>query len=194
VTGVTLLLPTYERAPLLANSLRRLATLTVPDEVIVVDDGGTDDTEAVCKEFGARYARTDRPSGVPSRARNVGLALATHDLILTTDPEVIFETDLIAQYLRLVPTDVILCTGFYVHLYHRDWLLEVGGWDESFPEPWGWEDCDLHARLDYLGHPENEVPDTRVTHQWHEPRSGPSPLNEEHCRSKVFPRDLVANA
>ena len=47
----TLLITTYNRAHLLYNSLMRLKSLTIPDEVLIVDDGSSDNTEQVCKDF-----------------------------------------------------------------------------------------------------------------------------------------------
>jgi hypothetical protein len=84
----------------------------------------------------------------------------------------------------------------YVHLYARDWLTRVGGWDEHFPGPWGWDDVDLHTRLDVclgIGHP-NAVPGSVVHHQYHPTRlHDGAEDNEAYFCAKEFPRDLVAN-
>jgi GT2 family glycosyltransferase len=61
-----------------------LRDLDYPDyEVIVVDDGSTDDTAAIASQFGFRVIRTE--NGGLSRARNVGLAAATGEIVAYTD-------------------------------------------------------------------------------------------------------------
>ncbi len=54
-------------------------------EVIVVDDGSTDDTAAIAGEFGWQVILT--PSRGLSNARNVGLAAATGEIVAYTDDD-----------------------------------------------------------------------------------------------------------
>lgn len=78
----TLLITTFNRGGLLQNSLERLTQLALPDEVLVVDDGGADNTEEVCASFNdrlpIRYVYHNNPGQtICSFARNVGVKLAT---------------------------------------------------------------------------------------------------------------------
>jgi glycosyltransferase involved in cell wall biosynthesis len=85
---VSAIVPSYNRADLLPQTLDQLLGQTSPpDEVIVVDDGSTDDTAAAAARFGARvrYARIEN-SGAPV-ARNVGAALATGDWLWFCDSD-----------------------------------------------------------------------------------------------------------
>lgn len=106
---LTLLITTYNRGGLLRNSLERLCHLTLPEEIIVVDDGGGDDTEAVCQSFEGRlppirYLYNDNPGPtICSLARNIGVRHASHDWIVTAEPELIFLTDVLAQFRALHP-------------------------------------------------------------------------------------------
>ena len=52
-------------------------------------------------------------------------------------------------------------------LYERRWLVDVGGWDERFKDPWGPDDIDLLARLQAAGHNHLLAPEIQVVHQWH---------------------------
>lgn len=101
----TLLITTFNRAHLLKNSLERLTTLTLPDEVLIVDDGSQDNTESICKEFEGRlpihYIYNHNPNwSICSMARNIGVKNCIGDIIITSEPELIFVTDVIAQMLE----------------------------------------------------------------------------------------------
>ncbi|HEX6608456.1 MAG TPA: glycosyltransferase, partial [Chloroflexia bacterium] len=54
-TPVSVVIPTYNRAELLRAALESVQAQTAPvAEVVVVDDGSTDDTAAVVAEFADR--------------------------------------------------------------------------------------------------------------------------------------------
>lgn len=236
-----LLYATWNRGDLLSRSLARLAELTVPDEVLVVDDGGDDGTEGVCArardELGLpiRYLYTHHPGEqMCSHARNVGVCATDADVVITSEPEMWFETDVIAQLLarheddqqwgrrQFVNVGRVLheqppgrgpchCCGREKHetvnwqatwvcLYRREWLLEVGGWDEGFPLPWGWDDVDLGSRLRIGGVGQYNDLDAVATHMWHESRICGQAPNEAYFKAKGFHGDerrdhphLVAN-
>lgn len=219
---LTLLITTCDRAALLRTSLARLATLTVPDEVLVIDDGGTDDTEQVCRDFESqlpiRYVHHDNPGpSICSFARNVGTRLARNRLILTSEPEVVFLSDVVAQLpaLREQDHDRVISAGTlyfadsrssrwedaralagyrkevgwvatYTALYVKDWLCEVGGWDENFPGAWGWDDTDLLTRLRIAGYGQRIATELEVAHQWHPLGADPDSANERYFFSKSF--------
>lgn len=95
-----LLITTYNRGQLLRHSLERLTRLTLPDEVLVVDDGSTDDTEAITLSFKdrlpIRYIYNHSPNHtICSMARNIGIKNTTSDLIITSEPELFWVTDII---------------------------------------------------------------------------------------------------
>lgn len=72
---VSVVIPVHDRAALLASALQSVRSqLLQPAEVIVVDDGSSDDSAAVAEGFGCTVIRQDQ-AGV-SAARNRGLTAA----------------------------------------------------------------------------------------------------------------------
>jgi O-antigen biosynthesis protein len=87
---VSVVLPTYNRAHLLPRTLRSVSAQTFGDfEVLVVDDGSTDDSASVVAAHGdgrVRYLRQPANAGVGA-ARNRGLREARGDLIAFLDSD-----------------------------------------------------------------------------------------------------------
>ena len=75
---VSVVIPTYNSGPLLVEAVSSvLAQTAPPDEVIVVDDGSTDDTADRMAAFGPRVKFIRKENGGVSTARNRGMAEAT---------------------------------------------------------------------------------------------------------------------
>ncbi|HEU5218765.1 MAG TPA: glycosyltransferase [Gemmatimonadales bacterium] len=94
---VTVILPTYNRADLLPLAVASALNQTrLPDEILIVDDGSTDDTPAVAAGFGApvRYIRQDN-AGVAA-ARNHGFRVATGDYLALLDADDLWMPDKLA--------------------------------------------------------------------------------------------------
>jgi len=88
--AVSVVVPTRNRAGYLDVTLASLAAQApgVPYEVIVVDDGSSDDsTAAVARRAGVAYLRHETSRG-PNAARNTGIAAARGPLIALIDDDV----------------------------------------------------------------------------------------------------------
>ncbi|MDP9201676.1 MAG: glycosyltransferase [Gemmatimonadota bacterium] len=88
MSGVSVVIPTYNRADLLRLTLQSVLGQTVaPLEVIVVDDGSTDHTAQVCAEFGdfVQYLR-QKNQRLPA-ARNAGIRAARGEWIALCDSD-----------------------------------------------------------------------------------------------------------
>jgi len=71
----SVIIPTYNRAPLVAAAVESVLNQTFQDfELIVVDDGSQDETRHVLKPYLGRIRYTWQPNGGVARARNRGLA------------------------------------------------------------------------------------------------------------------------
>lgn len=119
----TLIITLFQgRSQLLKNSLERLTHLTIPDEVIILQDGGIDDTEEVVNSFKDRlpikyvYNHDPKPA-ICSMGRNIALKMAIGDIIITSEPELLFVTDIVKQMLasRLNHPNEIISAGIIYH-------------------------------------------------------------------------------
>jgi len=103
---ISVIIPTRNRASLLGHSLGSLArqTLAARDfEVVVVDDGSSDDTPRVCRRaarrMNLRYVRLD-PAGIAA-AKNAGIFVSSAPLLFFFDDDDIASDQLLAQHLEM---------------------------------------------------------------------------------------------
>lgn len=94
---LSVVVPVYNVAPLLADSLDSILAQPVRDlEVVVVDDGSTDGSTAIAREYAARDPRIRlvvQENGGVSRARNVALQQVTGELVTFVDPDDVLPAD-----------------------------------------------------------------------------------------------------
>src|SRR5438552_4169457 len=73
---VSMVLPTYNRVKFLRESIDSCLTQDYPSfEVIVVDDGSTEETSQLCKEYGDRIRYFWKPNGGVASALNFGIRM-----------------------------------------------------------------------------------------------------------------------
>jgi hypothetical protein len=105
VTAVSLIVPCYNAAKTLRLCLESaLAQTRPPDEIVVVDDAGTDGSAAIAVELGCRVVRLPDNRGV-SAARNAGVANTTGDVIFFLDSDVALRPDAVAGALDVLERD-----------------------------------------------------------------------------------------
>jgi len=87
---VSVIIPTYNRARLIKRAIQSVLNQTYQDfEIIVVDDGSTDNTEEVVKSFNdprIRYIRHEKNKGTAA-ARNTGIKAARGKFIAFQDSD-----------------------------------------------------------------------------------------------------------
>mgnify|MGYP002737498535 CR=1 FL=1 len=100
---VSVIIPTFNRAATLKRTIdSALAQSYRPLEVIVVDDGSTDGTEAVIRSYGDRIHGIIQPNGGPSAARNTGAEAATGEWLAFLDSDDVWKPEKIARQVNLV--------------------------------------------------------------------------------------------
>jgi GT2 family glycosyltransferase len=85
--SVSVVIPAWNAAGTLGQTIRSALGQRGVDEVIVVDDGSTDDTAAIARAFGAQVRVESIPNGGVSRARNHGFSLATGEWVQFVDSD-----------------------------------------------------------------------------------------------------------
>jgi glycosyltransferase involved in cell wall biosynthesis len=99
---ISLIITTFNRPRLLPRAVASAQRAGHDLEVIVVDDGSTDETATVCQTLsGIRYVRLDRNQGVAG-ARNVGLLECTGDYIAFLDDDDVRLPGSLDRQLRLL--------------------------------------------------------------------------------------------
>ena len=85
---VSVLVPTYNRARFLPASLDSILSQTLaPTEVIVIDDGCTDETPEIVRRYGDRLVYLPKPNGGKSTALNLGLQHVRGDYVWIMDDD-----------------------------------------------------------------------------------------------------------
>jgi cellulose synthase/poly-beta-1,6-N-acetylglucosamine synthase-like glycosyltransferase/peptidoglycan/xylan/chitin deacetylase (PgdA/CDA1 family) len=90
---VSVIVPAYNEAAGIAAAVRSLAGSDYPVfEVLVVDDGSTDDTAAIVASLGLPAVRLIRqPNGGKPVALNTGITAALYDIVVLVDGDTVFE-------------------------------------------------------------------------------------------------------
>lgn len=117
MSDVTVIIPTHNRRKLLARTLHSVLAQTDVDlAVVVVDDGGSDDTQDFLRDHPDARVRSIRhpvPLGV-SAARNSGIAAATTRWVAFTDDDDLWAPDKLRSQLDALAADPSArwsCTG-----------------------------------------------------------------------------------
>jgi glycosyltransferase involved in cell wall biosynthesis len=98
---ISVVIPTYNNAALLGETLQGVAAQSFKDfELIVVDDGSTDESAAVVNAYnrGVRYVRQENAG--PAAARNSGVSLARGEFIAFCDHDDVWNQDHLQTMIR----------------------------------------------------------------------------------------------
>ena len=96
--NVSVVIPVRNDAPMLRRALRALAAQTRPaDEIVIVDNGSTDDSAGIAAAAGAVVV-SEPITGIP-RASAAGYDAAAGDIIMRIDADTVVPVDWIARAL-----------------------------------------------------------------------------------------------
>jgi cellulose synthase/poly-beta-1,6-N-acetylglucosamine synthase-like glycosyltransferase len=102
---VTVLVPAYNEASSVADTVRSLRAQTHPPvEIIVIDDCSTDGTAQIARAAGARVLRPPRNTGSKAGAQNFALPLVRTEFVMAVDADTILASDALE---RLQPSFVL---------------------------------------------------------------------------------------
>jgi glycosyltransferase involved in cell wall biosynthesis len=119
---VSVVIPTFNRAQLLGRAIDSVLAQTFRDlEIIVVDDGSTDDTRDVVARYGDAVRYLHQPNAGVSAARNAGVRAARHELIAFLDSDDVWlPRKLELQVPPMADPEVVLC------FTNRTWTSRPG--------------------------------------------------------------------
>jgi glycosyltransferase involved in cell wall biosynthesis len=108
ITLVSVILPAYNAATFLRQTLESVLGQTYGNfEVVLVDDGSSDETAAIAQQFVQQFAKHDRrlqviqqPNAGVAAARNVGIAHAQGALIAPIDADDLWQPDYLQKMVK----------------------------------------------------------------------------------------------
>jgi glycosyltransferase involved in cell wall biosynthesis len=101
---VSVIVPVYNRPAFVRQAVDSALVQECPGgfEVVVVDDGSTDDTPAVLASYGDRIRVVRQENGGVARARNAGLAAARGELLALLDSDDVWMPGKLAAQVELL--------------------------------------------------------------------------------------------
>ena len=100
--AVSVLIPTYNREQFIPEVLDSILSQTcAPAEIIVVDDGSTDNTREAVARFGNKVRYHLVQNGGACRARNIAASLATSPFLAFCDSDDLWRSDKLQQQMDL---------------------------------------------------------------------------------------------
>jgi GT2 family glycosyltransferase len=126
--GVSVIIPTWNKAEFVANVLKTLAEQTLrPDEIIVVDNGSTDGTADLVRAGGSRLVRLETNAGFAA-AVNAGIRTANYEWLFILNNDVELDPDWLHHALSAAIKECAhFATGKLLQAKHPERL--DGAWD-----------------------------------------------------------------
>lgn len=139
---ISVIIPTFNRAWLVSRAVRSAISATRPeDEIIVVDDGSTDDTLVILGNFGNQIRVIAAGHSGAGAARNLGIQSARHDWIAFLDSDDEWDADKLELQRRLLAARSDLCftfsdfrtvdrNGIGHPMFLRSWMADQRSWSD----------------------------------------------------------------
>ena len=134
---ISVIIPAYNSEATIQATLDSVLRQTVPpDEILVMDDGSTDQTASILKSYEPRVTIFRQPNGGVARARNVLCANASGDLIAFLDHDDVWHPQYLEfqrKHFMIYPNAVAFFTG-HVDFYGYEpyeWAQDRTGVEES---------------------------------------------------------------
>ncbi|MGW7240383.1 glycosyltransferase [Streptomyces sp. NPDC054804] len=124
---VSVLVPAYNEAKCIENTVRSLTASEHPIEILVVDDGSTDGTAEIVTDLDLPGVRVIRQvnAGKPA-ALNRGLVNARHDIVVMMDGDTVFEPATVRELVQPFGDPRVGAVAGNAKVGNRDSL--IGAW------------------------------------------------------------------
>jgi amino acid adenylation domain-containing protein len=139
---VSVIIPTYNRASLIGAAIQSVLDQTFKSvEIIVVDDGSTDDTQRALQPYASKIVSLVTANKGPAQARNVGMKAATGKYIAFLDSDDLYlphKLELEVEFMErnpdigMVSTNMSAMRGdeiveeYHLQTYHGPFFREYG--------------------------------------------------------------------
>ncbi|MES2524559.1 MAG: glycosyltransferase [Gemmatimonadota bacterium] len=119
--ALTVIVPAYNEAASIADTIRSLQAQTVRvGRIVVVDDGSTDDTARIARECGVTVLSPPRGTGSKAGAQNFALERVRTEYTMAIDADTTLAPDAIERLLRVFrEPDVAAACGFVIPRHVR---------------------------------------------------------------------------
>ena len=128
MSTVSVIIPNYNRAGLIGETIENLLTQSQPpQEIIVVDDGSTDESLDVIRSYGSRVTLIQQSNAGPGAARNAGLKAATGRYIQFQDSDDLFSLNKLQEQARVLDetgADLVLAPWAHVMIGENEVTFE----------------------------------------------------------------------
>jgi len=135
---VSVVIPTFNRAALLRQTIDAVLAQSVPaDEIIIVDDGSTDGTAAMVEGLAPAMRLLRQANAGDLAARNAGLAQARGELVAFCDSDDLWRPDFLATMHRLWDAEPMTSAAFANFSIIRDGVWQAGNkFADAPPQFW----------------------------------------------------------
>ncbi|MFH1089572.1 MAG: glycosyltransferase family A protein [Candidatus Uhrbacteria bacterium] len=102
---ISVIIPTYQHAKTISQCLDSVLKQTrKPDEIIVVNDGSTDNTLEILKPYADRITLVNKKNddGNPNPTRNLGFEKSNGDLVIFCDADVIMQPEMLEKLYKIL--------------------------------------------------------------------------------------------
>ncbi len=130
--NVAVIIPAFNQGAYLPAALdSALAQSHHPSQIIVVDDGSSDDTRDICAHYGSRIEYSWQPNAGPSAARNCALQRCDADAVVFLDADDVLADDWLSQAVRHGLSEID--RGAKLGIVYGDYLLfdDRGGYEQK---------------------------------------------------------------
>ena len=103
--GVSVIVPAFNEEKVIVQTITSLLgqRYAGPFEIVVVDDGSSDDTADICEEAYGGHSQISvyrKPNGGKASALNFGIAQARHEIVIGLDADTIFDDDTVSELVQ----------------------------------------------------------------------------------------------